>query len=143
MEGLLRSTITQFEKYVNLSKKVPGRGIDLLTGIDEPGRLADTIAAHMSVDLKKNSASSKSPVFARLEHLLGLMEAEIDLFRSKADPRSRQETDGKASEYYLNEQMKAIQKELGEMDEAPANWMNCSAHRRGEDAGGGQRKRRW
>ena len=123
VEGLLRSTITQFEKYVDLSKKVPAEVLTSLTGIDEPGRLADTIAAHMSVDLEeKQRILEISGIRARLEHLMGLMEAEIDLFQVEKRIRGRvkKQMEKSQREYYLNEQMKAIQKELGEMDEAPS-----------------------
>ena len=122
VEGLLRSTITQFEKYVNLSKKVPAEVLTSLTGIDEPGRLADTIAAHMSVDLEeKQRILEITGIHQRLEHLLGLMEAEIDLFQVEKRIRGRvkKQMEKSQREYYLNEQMKAIQKELGDMDEAP------------------------
>jgi ATP-dependent Lon protease len=122
VDALLRSTYTQFEKYVNLSKKVPTEVLTSLTGIDEPGRLADTIAAHMSVDLEeKQRILEISGVRARLEHLMGLMEAEIDLFQVEKRIRGRvkKQMEKSQREYYLNEQMKAIQKELGEMDEAP------------------------
>jgi ATP-dependent Lon protease len=122
VEGLLRSTVTQFEKYVNLSKKVPAEVLTSLTGIDEPGRLADTIAAHMSVDLEeKQRILEISGIRARLEHLMGLMEAEIDLFQVEKRIRGRvkKQMEKSQREYYLNEQMKAIQKELGDMDEAP------------------------
>ena len=122
VEALLRSTIGQFEKYVNLSKKVPTEVLTSLTGIDEPGRLADTIAAHMSVDLdEKQKILEISGVRARLEHLMGLMEAEIDLFQVEKRIRGRvkKQMEKSQREYYLNEQMKAIQKELGDMDEAP------------------------
>jgi len=123
VEGLLRSTITQFEKYVNLSKKVPAEVLTSLTGIDEPGRLADTIAAHMSVELEeKQRILEITGIRQRLEHLLGLMEAEIDLFQVEKRIRGRvkKQMEKSQREYYLNEQMKAIQKELGEMDEAPS-----------------------
>ncbi|GHD29746.1 endopeptidase La [Parahalioglobus pacificus] len=123
VEGILRSTVGQFEKYVNLSKKVPAEVLTSLTGIDEPGRLADTIAAHMSVDLEeKQKILEISGIRGRLEHLMGLMEAEIDLFQVEKRIRGRvkKQMEKSQREYYLNEQMKAIQKELGEMDEAPS-----------------------
>ncbi|MDH3993223.1 MAG: endopeptidase La, partial [Gammaproteobacteria bacterium] len=88
----------------------------------EPGRLADTIAAHMSVDLEeKQRILEISGIRARLEHLMGLMEAEIDLFQVEKRIRGRvkKQMEKSQREYYLNEQMKAIQKELGDMDEAP------------------------
>ncbi len=122
VEGLLRSTIGQFEKYVGLSKKVPAEVLTSLTGIDEPGRLADTIAAHMGVDLEeKQKILEIAGIRQRLEHLMGLMEAEIDLFQVEKRIRGRvkKQMEKSQREYYLNEQMKAIQKELGEMDEAP------------------------
>ncbi len=122
VESLLRSTIAQFEKYVNLSKKVPAEVLTSLTGIDEPGRLADTIAAHMSVPLEeKQHILEMSGIRARLEHLMGLMDAEIDLFQVEKRIRGRvkKQMEKSQREYYLNEQMKAIQRELGDMDEAP------------------------
>ncbi len=122
VEGLLRSTVSQFEKYVNLSKKVPAEVLTSLTGIEDPGRLADTIAAHMSVDLdEKQRILEIAGIRQRLEHLMGLMEAEIDLFQVEKRIRGRvkKQMEKSQREYYLNEQMKAIQKELGEMDEAP------------------------
>jgi len=122
VEATLRSTISQFEKYVNLSKKVPAEVLTSLTGIDEPGRLADTIAAHMSVDLdEKQKILEISGTRARLDYLMGLMEAEIDLFQVEKRIRGRvkKQMEKSQREYYLNEQMKAIQKELGDMDEAP------------------------
>jgi len=122
VDALLRSTVTQFEKYVNLSKKVPAEVLTSLTGIDEPGRMADTIAAHMSVDLDEKQKILEIPeIRARLEYLMGLMEAEIDLFQVEKRIRGRvkKQMEKSQREYYLNEQMKAIQKELGDMDEAP------------------------
>jgi ATP-dependent Lon protease len=121
-EPLLRTTIAQFEKYVNLSKKVPAEVLTSLTGIDDPGRLADTIAAHMSVPLEeKQHILEISGIRARLEHLMGLMDAEIDLFQVEKRIRGRvkKQMEKSQREYYLNEQMKAIQRELGDMDEAP------------------------
>jgi ATP-dependent Lon protease len=121
-ETLLRSTVTQFEKYVNLSKKIPAEVLTSLTGIDEPGRLADTVAAHMSVSLEEKQRILEIPgIPARLEHLMGLMDAEIDLFQVEKRIRGRvkKQMEKSQREYYLNEQMKAIQRELGDMDEAP------------------------
>lgn len=119
---LLRSAMSQFEQYVNLSKKVPSEVMTSLSGIDEPGRLADTIAAHMSLDLgQKQDILEMADVRERLEHLLGLMEAEIDLFQVEKRIRGRvkKQMEKSQREYYLNEQMKAIQKELGEMGDEP------------------------
>jgi len=83
---LLRSVMGLFDQYVNLSKKVPAEVLTSLTGIDEPGRMADTIAAHMSVDLDEKQKILEIPeIRARLEYLMGLMEAEIDLFQGRVD----------------------------------------------------------
>lgn len=122
IEPLLRTTIAHFEKYVNLSKKVPAEVLTSLTGIDEPGRLADTIAAHLSVPLEeKQNILEISSIRARLDHLMGLMDAEIDLFQVEKRIRGRvkKQMEKSQREYYLNEQMKAIQRELGDLDEAP------------------------
>ncbi len=122
LEALLRSTMAQFDKYVNLSKKVPSEVLNSLSGIDEPGRLADTIAAHMSLELEQKQAILEiSDVQDRIDHLMGMMEAEIDLFQVEKRIRGRvkKQMEKSQREYYLNEQMKAIQKELGDMDEVP------------------------
>ncbi|WP_062061880.1 endopeptidase La [Cellvibrio sp. OA-2007] len=118
--ALIASAIGQFEQYVNLSKKVPVEVITSLSGIDEPGRLADTIAAHMSLDLpKKQSILEMADIHARIEHLLDLMDAEVDLFHveKKIRGRVKKQMEKSQREYYLNEQIKAIQKELGELGE--------------------------
>ena len=120
--SLVRVTVEQVEKYVGLSKKVPAEVLTSLSGIDEPGRLADTISAHMSVDLEeKQRILEMMDIRARLEHLQSLMDAEIDLFQVEKRIRGRvkKQMEKSQREYYLNEQMKAIQKELGEMDDAP------------------------
>src|SRR5690606_30347121 len=114
------SAIGQFEQYVNLSKKVPVEVITSLSGIDEPGRLADTIAAHMSLDLaKKQSVLEMADIHARIELLMDLMDAEVDLFHveKKIRGRVKKQMEKSQREYYLNEQIKAIQKELGELGE--------------------------
>jgi len=121
-EALVRSAIAQFEKYVNLSKKIPAEVLTSLSGIDEPGRLADTIAAHMSMDLTQKQNVLEIPdIRARLEHLMAVMESEIDLLQVEKRIRGRvkKQMEKSQREYYLNEQMKAIQKELGELDETP------------------------
>jgi ATP-dependent Lon protease len=121
-DGATREIVDHFEKYVNVSKKVPNEVLTSLSGIEEPGRLADTIAAHMSVDLsEKQKILEMSVVSTRLEHLMSLMDSEIDLFQveKKLRGRVKKQMEKSQREYYLNEQMKAIQKELGEMDDAP------------------------
>lgn len=118
--ALVASAIGQFEQYVNLSKKVPVEVITSLSGIDEPGRLADTIAAHMSLELtKKQSILEIADIRQRIEHLLDLMDAEVDVFHveKKIRGRVKKQMEKSQREYYLNEQIKAIQKELGELGE--------------------------
>jgi len=120
--ALIRTVVEQFEKYVSMSKKVPSEVLTSLSGIDDPGRLADTIAAHMSVDLEeKQRILEIAPTRGRLDRLLELMDAEIDLFHVEKRIRGRvkKQMEKSQREYYLNEQMKAIQKELGDMDDAP------------------------
>ncbi|MEE2654093.1 MAG: endopeptidase La, partial [Pseudomonadota bacterium] len=119
-EVMLRSAISQFEKYINLSKKIPSEVLTSLSGIDEPGRLADTVAAHMSMELEqKQAVLEMSDERERLEHLMALMESEIDLFQVEKRIRGRvkKQMEKSQREYYLNEQMKAIQRELGESEE--------------------------
>ncbi len=122
-EAVVQQSVEHFEKYVTLSKKIPSEVLTSLTGIDEPSRLADTIAAHMSVDLQEKQRLLEIPsVKKRLEHLFMLMDAEIDLFQveKKIRGRVKKQMEKSQREYYLNEQMKAIQKELGELDESPS-----------------------
>jgi ATP-dependent Lon protease len=119
---LMRSLLTLFDQYVKLNKKVPPEILTSLSGIDEPGRLADTIAAHMALKLdEKQRILEIEDVRARLEHLMGIIEAEIDVLQIEKRIRGRvkQQMEKSQREYYLNEQMKAIQKELGEMDDVP------------------------
>ncbi len=120
LEMLTRTLLSRFEHYVNLSKKIPAEVMTSLSGIDEPGRLADTIAAHMSLELaQKQEILEIISIRERLEHLVGLMEAEVDLFQVEKRIRGRvkKQMEKSQREYYLNEQMKAIQKELGDMGE--------------------------
>jgi ATP-dependent Lon protease len=117
---LMSTALHQFEQYVELSKKVPIEVMASLSGIDEPGRLADTIAAHMSLQLaQKQEALEISGERQRLEHLLSFMDAEIDAHQVEKRIRGRvkKQMEKSQREYYLNEQMKAIQKELGELGE--------------------------
>ncbi len=119
-EVLMRSVLAQFDQYVKLSKKVPPEILSSLSSIEEPGRLADTIAAHMSLKVEeKQKILEMSSLRERLEHLIGLMEAEIDLLQVEKRIRGRvkRQMEKSQREYYLNEQMKAIQKELGDIEE--------------------------
>ncbi len=121
-DALLRSLMSQFEQYVQLSKKVPEEVLSSLSGIDEPGRLVDTIAAQMAlkVDDRQNILETVE-IEPRIERILALMGAEIDLFQVEKRIRGRvkKQMEKSQREYYLNEQMKAIQKELGDLDEVP------------------------
>jgi ATP-dependent Lon protease len=119
---LKRSLISQFENYVKLNRKVPPEILTSLAGIDQPGRLADTIAAHMSLKLdQKQKVLEIVPIRERLEHVMMLIETEVDMLQIEKRIRGRvkQQMEKSQREYYLNEQMKAIQKELGDMDDAP------------------------
>ncbi len=118
----MRSATALFDQYVKLNKKVPPEVLTSLTSIEDPSRLADTMAAHMSLKLEeKQFVLEMSNVHERLEHLMGLMESENDLLQMEKRIRGRvkRQMEKNQREYYLNEQMKAIQKELGELDEAP------------------------
>jgi len=121
-EVLIRTVITEFEQYVKLNQKIPPEVLTSLSGIEEPGRLADTIAAHLTL---RNEEKQKILEYAssreRLEHILGIMESEIDLLQVEKRIRGRvkKQMEKSQREYYLNEQMKAIQNELGEMEDVP------------------------
>jgi ATP-dependent Lon protease len=122
VDALMRTVMGSFEQYVKLNNKIPPEVLNSLSGVDEPGRLADTIAAHLSQKLEeKQQILEISSERNRLEHILGVMEAEIDLLQVEKRIRGRvkKQMEKSQREYYLNEQMKAIQKELGDMDETP------------------------
>ncbi len=122
IDVLVRSIVAQFEQYVKLNKKVPPEILTSLSGIDEAGRLADTVAAHMALKLsEKQRILEIRDVKERLEQILGIIEGEIDVLQIEKRIRGRvkQQMEKSQREYYLNEQMKAIQKELGEMDDVP------------------------
>ena len=122
MDVLSRSVVSRFEQYVKLNKKIPPEILTSLSGIDSPSRLADTVAAHMTLKLsEKQKILEISVVRLRLEHVLGQIDGEIDMLRIEKRIRGRvkQQMEKSQREYYLNEQMKAIQKELGDMDEVP------------------------
>ncbi|MFY0678645.1 MAG: endopeptidase La [Neptuniibacter sp.] len=122
-----RTVLEQFERFVQVNKKIPSEVLSSLQNIDDVGRLADTIAAHMSLKLEEKQQilemlSNKE----RLEHLMALMESEIDLVEVEKRIRGRvkKQMEKSQREYYLNEQMKAIQKELGDLDESGTNDMD-------------------
>lgn len=122
LDALTRSTLAQFEQYAKLNKKVPAELLPSLTSMDAPGRLADTIAAHLSLKLdeKQKVLEIESPK-ERLEHVFSELEGEIDVLQieKKIRGRVKQQMEKNQREYYLNEQMKAIQKEMGEGEDGP------------------------
>lgn len=119
-EALLRTLNNQFERYVQLSKKVPSEVLTSLENIEDSGRLVDTIAAHMSLKLDEKQQILETPAIRdRIEQVLAMLETEIDLLQVEKRIRGRvkKQMEKSQREYYLNEQMKAIQKELGDIDE--------------------------
>jgi len=119
-EAMRRALIAQFDQYVKLNKKIPPEILTSVAGIDDAGRMVDTIAAHLPLKLEqKQEVLEIYGIRKRLEHLLGLLEAEIDILQVEKRIRGRvkRQMEKSQREYYLNEQVKAIQKELGEGEE--------------------------
>ncbi|MGI8561333.1 MAG: LON peptidase substrate-binding domain-containing protein, partial [Luteimonas sp.] len=122
VEAIARSLMSLFEQYVKTNRKLPPELLQTLAGIDEPGRLADTIAAHLGVRLAdKQRLLETVETSDRLELLVGFVDGEIDVQQMEKRIRGRVKSQMEKSqrEYYLNEQMKAIQKELGDIEDAP------------------------
>jgi ATP-dependent Lon protease len=120
IEAMRRALLSAFDQYVKLNKKIPPEILTSLSGIDEPGRLADTVAAHLPLKLEqKQQVLEMFDVKSRLEHLLSQLETEIDILQVEKRIRGRvkRQMEKSQREYYLNEQVKAIQKELGEGEE--------------------------
>jgi ATP-dependent Lon protease len=120
IEAMRRALLSAFDQYVKLNKKIPPEILTSLSGIDEAGRLADTVAAHLPLKLEqKQQVLEMFDVKARLEHLLSQLETEIDILQVEKRIRGRvkRQMEKSQREYYLNEQVKAIQKELGEGEE--------------------------
>ena len=120
VEALRRAIVSQFDQYVKLNKKIPAEILTSIAGIDEAGRLADTIAAHLPLKLEQKQKILEMPgLNERLEHLLAQLETEIDILQVEKRIRGRvkRQMEKSQREYYLNEQVKAIQKELGEGEE--------------------------
>ncbi|MCD2450792.1 endopeptidase La [Methylicorpusculum oleiharenae] len=121
-EVLQRTVMSSFDQYVKLNNKIPPEVLNSLAGIDDPSRFADTVAAHMSLKVQEKQALLElADIEKRMENLMTLMEGEVDLLELEKSIRGRvkQQMEKNQREYYLNEQMKAIQKELGEMDDVP------------------------
>ena len=119
---LQRTVINSFDQYVKLNNKIPPEVLNALSGIDDPSRLADTMAAHMTLKVSdKQAILETADIEKRLEDLMTIMEGEVDLLEmeKKIRVRVKQQMEKNQREYYLNEQMKAIQKELGDMDDVP------------------------
>ncbi len=120
MEALRRTLLSQFEQYAKLNKKIPAEVINTINGIDENSRLVDTIAAHLQLKLEqRQEILETASIVGRMEFLLGQLEAELDIMQVEKRIRGRvkRQMEKSQREYYLNEQVKAIQKELGEEDE--------------------------
>jgi ATP-dependent Lon protease len=120
VEAMRRALLAQFDQYVKLNKKIPPEILTSMSGIDDGGRLADAIAAHLPLKLEqKQQILEMGDVGKRLEHLLGVLEGEVDILQVEKRIRGRvkRQMEKSQREYYLNEQVKAIQKELGEGDE--------------------------
>ena len=122
VEILSRSVIDSFDQYVKLNKKIAPEVMTSISGIDDPARLADTIAAHMVLKMEEKQAILEiNDVKDRIEHIISIIENELDILQVEKKIRGRVKNQMEKSqrEYYLNEQMKAIQKELGDMDDVP------------------------
>ena len=120
VEAMRRTIVQQFDQYVKLNKKIPPEILTSLAGIDDAGRLADTVAAHLPLKLEQKQVILEIfSVAKRLEHLLGQLEGELDILQVEKRIRGRvkRQMEKSQREYYLNEQVKAIQKELGEGEE--------------------------
>ncbi|PPR66137.1 MAG: Lon protease [Alphaproteobacteria bacterium MarineAlpha3_Bin7] len=120
LEALSRSVIAQFEKYIKLNKKVPTEALASINQIEEPGKLVDTVASHISLKIsEKQELLEIDELAERMERVIAFMEAEIGVLRveKKIRTRVKRQMEKTQREYYLNEQMKAIQKELGEAEE--------------------------
>lgn len=136
LDVLVRSAIGQFEGYIKLNKKIPPEVLTSISAIDDAARLADTMAAHMPLKLEdKQKVLEIASVSERIEFLMAMMESEIDLLQVEKRIRSRvkKQMEKSQREYYLNEQMKAIQKELGELEDSPDEFE--ALNRKIEEAG--------
>src|SRR5436309_2121437 len=120
IKAMRRALLAQFDQYVKLNKKIPPEILTSMSGIDDGGRLADAIAAHLPLKLEqKQQILQMGEVGKRLEHLLGVLEGEVDVLQveKRIRGRVRRQMEKSQREYYLNEQVKAIQKELGKGDD--------------------------
>ena len=119
-EVLVRTLMSQFEQFVNLGKKIPPEAVTSLSGIEDPQRLVDTMTAHLNLKVEqKQKILEISSIAERIEHVLGVLDTEIDLLQVEKRIRGRvkKQMERSQREYYLNEQMKAIQKEMGSSED--------------------------
>ena len=124
LEILIKSLISQFENYVKLNKRLPPEIINSLVNINDPERLVDTVAAHLLTKIsEKQTVLELEKLSDRVEYLIGIMKSELDILKikRKIEFNVKKQMEKSQRQYYLNEEMKAIQKELGEMDEATGN----------------------
>lgn len=122
LDALKRTLMASFEEYVKFNNKIPPEVLNVLNGIDDPSRLADTMAAHIAIKIHEKQVILETPdIEQRMEVLMALMEGEVDILEMEKKIRGRvkQQMEKNQREYYLNEQMKAIQKELGDMEDVP------------------------
>lgn len=122
LDALKRTVMNTFDQYVKVNNKIPPEVLNVLNGVDDPSRLADTMAAHIAIKIhEKQVILETADIEQRLEVLMALMEGEVDILEmeKKIRVRVKQQMEKNQREYYLNEQMKAIQKELGDMDDVP------------------------
>jgi ATP-dependent Lon protease len=122
LDALKRTLMASFEEYVKFNNKIPPEVLNVLNGIDDPSRLADTMAAHIAIKIhEKQIILETADIEQRMEVLMALMEGEVDILEMEKKIRGRvkQQMEKNQREYYLNEQMKAIQKELGDMEDVP------------------------
>ena len=120
LDALKRTVMNTFDQYVKVNNKIPPEVLNVLNGVDDPSRLADTMAAHIAIKIhEKQVILETADIEQRLEVLMALMEGEVDILEmeKKIRVRVKQQMEKNQREYYLNEQMKAIQKELGDMDD--------------------------
>ena len=132
IDVLVRSVLSMCDQYIKLNKKIPPEVLTTLSSIELPGRLADTIAAHMQLRVEqKQQILELHAVDQRLEKIMALIVGEMDILQIEKRIRGRvkQQMEKSQREYYLNEQMKAIQKEMGELEDGPANEMDELARR--------------
>jgi ATP-dependent Lon protease len=129
-DALMRSTLSQFEQYAKLNKKIPAELLPSLSSMDAPGRLADTIAAHLSLKLEdKQAVLEINDTRQRLEYVMAQLDGEIDVMQieKKIRGRVKHQMEKNQREYYLNEQMKAIQREMGESEDGPSEHEELAA----------------